>query len=199
MALIACSECGAQISDKAPACVKCGCPVTRSLAEPGAPAEPEEPKGTVTCISCGAEVDKIAIVCPRCGEPPVRRIIAGINDRSPEVSAPGGAPDRPVAGTVVGGTRPVKKVDLPIGTQLGFLVGYGIALLLCLTIIGAVIGGPLMIGLFLQDRKLRRSGISGSCPYCASELAAPSLLAGVKCGACKKQVVIRDQRFIAVP
>lgn len=27
MALIACSECGTQISDKAPACIKCGAPV----------------------------------------------------------------------------------------------------------------------------------------------------------------------------
>jgi len=71
MALIACSECGARISDKAPMCVKCGCPVSKDA---------HEPKDTVTCISCGAEVSQIAVVCPNCGEPPVWRVIPGIND-----------------------------------------------------------------------------------------------------------------------
>ena len=29
MAIISCSECGAQISDKAAACAECGCPITK--------------------------------------------------------------------------------------------------------------------------------------------------------------------------
>ncbi len=38
MALIACAECGNQVSDKAPSCPKCGCP-TAPQAAPPAPAE----------------------------------------------------------------------------------------------------------------------------------------------------------------
>jgi len=38
MALIKCPECGKEISDKAPACINCGCPVSAMKAEPAKPA-----------------------------------------------------------------------------------------------------------------------------------------------------------------
>ena len=50
MAMIICPECGAQISDKAAACVKCGCPV-------------------ITCSECNALVSDNAEACAECGCP----------------------------------------------------------------------------------------------------------------------------------
>lgn len=38
MALIKCTECGKEISDKAPACINCGCPVSAMKAETAKPA-----------------------------------------------------------------------------------------------------------------------------------------------------------------
>lgn len=42
MALIACSECGTQISNKAAACVKCGAPIEAANGAPG-PQQPATP------------------------------------------------------------------------------------------------------------------------------------------------------------
>jgi hypothetical protein len=53
MALITCPECGNQISDKAPACIHCGCPVTK----------------TKTCPECGAIANEIDAACKTCGFP----------------------------------------------------------------------------------------------------------------------------------
>ena len=40
MALIICPECGKEISDRAAACINCGCPVSAMKAAPAKPAEP---------------------------------------------------------------------------------------------------------------------------------------------------------------
>src|SRR4051812_25267797 len=40
MALIECSECGRQISDRAPACPGCGAPVAKASMPPAGPAAP---------------------------------------------------------------------------------------------------------------------------------------------------------------
>lgn len=53
MALIKCSECGKEISDKAKSCIHCGCPI-----------EEEE---LFTCDNCGADVREEDTVCPKCG------------------------------------------------------------------------------------------------------------------------------------
>jgi len=50
MALVLCSECSKEISDKAEKCVNCGAPVTKML-----------------CAKCGLEIDKEAVICPGCG------------------------------------------------------------------------------------------------------------------------------------
>ncbi len=42
MALIKCPECGKEISDKAPACINCGCPVSAMKTESAKPAEAEK-------------------------------------------------------------------------------------------------------------------------------------------------------------
>ncbi len=53
MALINCTECNAQISDKAKSCPKCGSPV--------------ELKEKVKCLECGAESEAGATICSNCG------------------------------------------------------------------------------------------------------------------------------------
>ena len=53
MALIACSDCGKKISDKASACVGCGAPVSPQ----------------VECVDCGNLNSASAAVCENCGGP----------------------------------------------------------------------------------------------------------------------------------
>lgn len=53
MALIQCSECGAQVSDLAKNCPQCGAPV----------------KVPCRCMECGHIVSPNAIMCPQCGVP----------------------------------------------------------------------------------------------------------------------------------
>jgi len=56
MALIKCSECGKEVSDKASKCVHCGCPIKK-----------EEKK--MFCVECGNELKKTDKVCGKCGCP----------------------------------------------------------------------------------------------------------------------------------
>ena len=53
MALVNCSECGTQISDKAATCPHCGAPVVK----------------LVVCPECGNKVKEGASICPNCGYP----------------------------------------------------------------------------------------------------------------------------------
>lgn len=59
MALIKCSRCGREISDKAKTCPQCGQPVVLESAG-------EIPK---ICKECGLEISEDVEVCPRCGCP----------------------------------------------------------------------------------------------------------------------------------
>lgn len=59
MALIPCSECGKEISDKASACPHCGAPVASQVA----------PAASTLCSECGKEISDKAGVCPNCGAP----------------------------------------------------------------------------------------------------------------------------------
>jgi hypothetical protein len=54
MALINCSECGHQISDKATNCVKCGAPNSAK-------------KEVINCFECGVEIEKVVKSCKNCG------------------------------------------------------------------------------------------------------------------------------------
>lgn len=54
MALINCSECGHQISDKATNCVKCGSPNSAK-------------KEVINCFECGVEIEKGVKTCKNCG------------------------------------------------------------------------------------------------------------------------------------
>lgn len=52
MALIKCTECGKEVSDKAPNCPNCGAPVT-----------PQK-----FCKFCGEQIDMDCVICPKCGK-----------------------------------------------------------------------------------------------------------------------------------
>ena len=58
MALIKCYECGAQISDQATSCPKCGAPL----------------KNIIICEDCGNEIIEGMEACPKCGCPVEKRI-----------------------------------------------------------------------------------------------------------------------------
>ena len=53
MALIKCSECGHEVSDKASTCPNCGCPIEKGLV----------------CNECGALISGNDNTCPNCGNP----------------------------------------------------------------------------------------------------------------------------------
>jgi predicted phage tail protein len=96
------------------------------------------------------------------------------------------------AQTITGGV-----VGIVIG---GVLVITGI--FLSATGIGACCSIPLIIfGIALPFMGLA-SGMSneigGVCPYCGTSLKMPDNSKGVKCVACKKQVIVRDLKFFKV-
>lgn len=51
MAMINCSECGREISDKAASCPNCGAVVKKKF-----------------CQHCGSSIDNDCVVCPKCGK-----------------------------------------------------------------------------------------------------------------------------------
>ena len=53
MALVKCTECGREISDKAEKCPNCGNPVERR----------------VICDECGESIPETYLECPNCGNP----------------------------------------------------------------------------------------------------------------------------------
>ena len=53
MALIKCTECGHEVSDKAQSCPNCGCPIEKSNC----------------CVECGQPIPEGVSVCPNCGCP----------------------------------------------------------------------------------------------------------------------------------
>ena len=52
MALIKCTECGKEVSDKAPNCPNCGAPVASQKF----------------CKFCGEQIDLDCVICPKCGK-----------------------------------------------------------------------------------------------------------------------------------
>ena len=63
MALINCPECGQKISDKASACIHCGCPIEKNK----------------TCPECGSVVNESDTVCKTCGFPFETQVITTEN------------------------------------------------------------------------------------------------------------------------
>lgn len=72
MALIKCTECGREISDKALACPNCGCPVEKERI----------------CAECGQTIPNNASECPNCGCPQKTVEASKSNDRMTAVKSP---------------------------------------------------------------------------------------------------------------
>ncbi len=64
MALIQCSNCGKDVSDKAKICPNCG---TQLIDENSTPEQ--ETPAVIVCEECGTEYAEDAEVCPNCGNP----------------------------------------------------------------------------------------------------------------------------------
>lgn len=69
MALINCSECGKEISDKATHCVYCGCPVENIESTTTSNIIKENNVSVIKCIECGEEVSDTENICIHCGYP----------------------------------------------------------------------------------------------------------------------------------
>lgn len=74
MALITCPECGRQISDKAPACIGCGFPIseikasvkTETVLDPG---KQTLSRKKIKCVVCGTRYSLRDNCCPKCNYP----------------------------------------------------------------------------------------------------------------------------------
>ena len=60
MALISCSNCGKEVSDKAKICPNCGCQLIEEIIAEETP---------IICEDCGSEIPPDADACPKCGCP----------------------------------------------------------------------------------------------------------------------------------
>lgn len=145
MALIACNECGKEISDKAAACPHCGAPMATVTATPAAPLRREVKDGF--CPACGDDCHMSAASCAQCGalfgpgsgQSPVAKRAAEAPQRAP-------AADRPM---VVKSAKS-RGVYIILGLFFGLLgihnfyagrLGVGVAQLLITCILGWFVVG----------------------------------------------------------
>ncbi len=96
MALIKCSECGKQISDKSKVCIHCGCPIeTRK-------------KDKIICNECGNELNKNDNVCKKCGYPIIKKEIPknkikDVSDKSKSIAENKNNKILLIIGCIIGG------------------------------------------------------------------------------------------------
>ena len=80
MALIKCSNCEKEISDKAKFCPKCGQPVVLVVETP-------EEKAPILCEECGAEIPDGVDACSNCGCPVATQEVAEAAPQKVEITA----------------------------------------------------------------------------------------------------------------
>lgn len=86
------------------------------------------------------------------------------------------------------------------GSMVGFVL-IVVGALLCLTGIGAIVGIPLIVVGFLVPAitsLLGLGALKGVCPWCGGDVVSPTVALGVDCPSCKKRIVIRDKKFVAI-
>ncbi len=132
MALINCDECGAQISDKAPNCPRCGTPVEKHIV----------------CEECGVSFVEKDGACPQCGCPvaPPRVNIAQqtqLMHGAPSVKTAPGVFDNGPSGKSRGVAALLALFFGSLGVHLFYVgkIGAGVLFLLC-TLIGWVLIFP---------------------------------------------------------
>lgn len=107
MALINCSECGREISDKAFSCPHCGAPTSTT------------PQNTKFCKHCGEPIDKECLICPKCGKQ-VEEIKSKKDDANIVINNTATANSRAVVKNVGYGKPKNKWVSLLLCIFLGF-------------------------------------------------------------------------------
>jgi DNA-directed RNA polymerase subunit RPC12/RpoP len=76
-----------------------------------------------------------------------------------------------------------------------------VGVLLCFTVIGAIIGIPLIligVGSPIMGSLVGLGSIKGPCPWCGGVVVTPLRSHGVDCPSCKKRVVVRGKQFVAL-
>ena len=97
-------------------------------------------------------------------------------------------------------TKKIKGEGIRVGCLTGLMVAFiliVIGVMVSLTIIGLIIGIPLILS-GIAYPFIARSLIKGQCPYCGSEVSALDFKPGVTCRACKKLIVIKNKKFFSV-
>ena len=176
MALIPCPDCDRQVSEHAPACPNCGCPINTGSAssdcQPQIPPTDTLKGALINCVVCGKEISDTANTCVSCGAPVVRTSI---------MYAPTEAH-----------IKLAKEKDRFASEKYGIVL-IVIGFLLCLTGLGMIIGVPfIIVGLWYFLFKRGKAGNlgMGDCPNCKTPMSFDRSLSSVSCPTCHKLILI---------
>lgn len=161
-----CPFCAETIQAQSLKCEHCG-----SDLAPKPQPQPNPDKKV--CPFCAEAIQAEAIKCKHCG-----------SDLGPKISE-GQAPQQPQSDKAIGN----EATQMKGASNLIIIVGF----FLCLTLVGAIIGIPLIA--------FGKAGVwKGKCPYCGDQIynwSTPGTK-GLKCPTCRKRMVIRDNKFFRV-
>ena len=175
-----CAQCGTARPAEGRFCSQCG----SRLHVASHPADREKPKTAhfKVCSSCG---EQVRVVDPRCWK-----------CHSREFKGSEGEAKDSGALMKAGGAALGCGMSIWIST---FMILGGLAL--SATGIGAIVGIPLILSAilfpfispFIGARLVR---LTGPCPYCGTSVTGG--MVGFNCHACKKRIVVKNNRFIRV-
>lgn|GEM_PF-4780348 len=103
----------------------------------------------------------------------------------------------------------MKSMDtLPLRWFRAFAIVFSIGFLflilgafLTMTVIGAIFGIPLILAgivTAIASPFAKWFMVEGKCPYCESKVETSTFREAVKCRVCRKRMVFRDRKFVAI-
>jgi len=101
-------------------------------------------------------------------------------------------------------TRSAKVAGVFAGGFFGIAAAgctFWAGVLLTLTGIGALLGIPMIVISFVLPFVGALGGlgtITGACPHCSTAIHASRFSPGTDCPGCKRRVLIREKRFVAI-